>query len=118
MRLASGARMNLPYRAASRVVFVALLLGAAALTVNACSGKTSLDGPSSGTPGTVNDSGTSTQNHPDCPATDPNEGACTKDGLVCEYGDDFNPLCNTIRVCSTNRWASPITYSNRPKCPT
>src|SRR5262249_2857326 len=54
-----------------------------------------------------------------CPATLPSQdGACTKNGLLCEYGDDFNPLCNTVFVCSSGRWAQPIYYSGRPTCPT
>src|SRR5260221_4459826 len=55
---------------------------------------------------------------PDCPSSIPSSGApCTKDGVLCEYGDDFNPLCNTVRGCSSGRWGSPISYSNTPKCP-
>jgi hypothetical protein len=104
----------------TRILVIALLLGVGCLTVNACSGKTTSDGSSGGitSDGGGSDSGTGTPNNPDCPATDPQEGPCAKDGVVCEYGDDFNPLCNTLRVCSGTHWAQPITYSNRPTCPT
>jgi hypothetical protein len=37
---------------------------------------------------------------------------------LCEYGDDYNPLCNTVVVCSSGRWASPIYYTGKPTCPT
>jgi hypothetical protein len=102
-----------------RLALGLLLLGAAGVAVNACSGKTvpggtSADGGSSGGEG-----GTSVTNNPACPDTDPgDQAACSKDGVLCEYGSDFNPLCNIVRVCSTNRWAQPITYSNKPECPT
>lgn len=107
-------------RLSSPILGVALLLGFAGLGASACSGKTTQDGAASDSgagPGTT-DSGVASTNNPDCPASDPTEGPCTKDGLVCEYGDDFNPLCNIVRVCSTDRWASPIFYSDRPQCPT
>ncbi len=98
-----------------------LALGLTGLVINACSGKTEVSNTSSSSSssssGGASDGGVGPRNHPDCPAADPNDGACTKDGLVCEYGDDFNPLCNTVRVCSGTRWGSPIVYSNRPKCP-
>lgn len=109
--------MSFRHGSVARVVLIALVLGGAGLAVNACSGKTAAENAPAPPSGTT-DSGTNNQNNPDCPATDPMDGPCTKEGLLCEYGDDFNPLCNVIRVCSTNQWASPITYSNKPACPT
>jgi len=99
-------------------VLVALLIGGSALTANGCSGKTTAESTPANADAAPGSGTTGTQNNPDCPAADPGEGTCAKDGVVCEYGDDFNPLCNTVRVCSGTRWGSPITYSNRPKCPT
>jgi len=62
-----------------------------------------------------NDGGPS---NPDCPASAPAQGsACNKDGLSCEYGNDFNPLCNTIVVCSGAKWASPVYYGGTRDCP-
>ncbi len=43
-----------------------------------------------------------------CPATLPTEQGCTAEGATCEYGNDRNPWCNDLRVCSGGRWASPI----------
>jgi hypothetical protein len=55
---------------------------------------------------------------PDCPPTMPAEGTgCTKDQLICEYGDDFDPQCNTIRVCSGGKWASSISFGGPAMCP-
>lgn len=51
-----------------------------------------------------------------CPAAS-TEGACSTEGLLCEYGSDYNAACNTIRVCSGGRWASPITFGGAAKCP-
>jgi hypothetical protein len=107
-------------RSSVRLAVIGLLLGSAGLAANACSGKTE-NGSSSGTSGSSGSSGSTDgggPNNPACPASDPQDGtACTKDGLLCEYGDDFNPLCNVVRVCSGTRWARPITYSSAPKCP-
>src|SRR5687768_6870849 len=102
--------------ARSSLLFAALMLGLAALTFNACSGSTN-DGNNATSGGTSSGSSGS-PNNPDCPATDPKEGDCSKPDLVCEYGDDFNPLCNVVRVCSGNRWSSPLVRSNKPQCPT
>jgi len=105
------------HRSPVRLAFAALLLGAGALAANACSGKTAQEGSQTDGGSSGGDGGTTT-NNPACPDTDPGDGAaCTKDGVLCEYGSDFNPLCNTVRVCSTHRWAQPITYSNKPTCP-
>ncbi|MEO6420771.1 MAG: hypothetical protein ABIP39_15270, partial [Polyangiaceae bacterium] len=97
---------------------IGLVLGVVA---SACSGKiavetTPLD-PDAGAART--DSGV-TPRPTACPATLPEQGTpCTKDKLLCEYGDDYNPLCNTVVVCSTDRWASPIFYGGGgpTKCP-
>ena len=83
------------------------------VALSACGGKT--------TDIAVVDSGTTSDTGPgplpaDCPAVS-TEGSCTKEGLLCEYGTDYNPLCNTVRVCSGGRWASPITFGGAPKCP-
>ena len=53
---------------------------------------------------------------PGCPAAS-TEGPCGKEGLLCEYGAAFNAACNTIRVCSGGRWASPITFGGTGTCP-
>lgn len=95
------------------------LLGAVALTLFTivgesflgCSGKTAPDdaAASSGGPGGNTDGGEA-KNNPACPANAPDQAtSCSKEGLLCEYGDDFVPACNTLRVCSEGRWASPIT---------
>jgi hypothetical protein len=105
-------------RSPVRLAFALLLAGGAGLAANACSGKTAQDGTSADGGGGT-DGSTTITNNPACPDTEPADGAsCTKDGVLCEYGSDFNPLCNVVRVCSGGRWASPITYSNRPTCPT
>jgi hypothetical protein len=45
----------------------------------------------------------------DCPTSLPAQGAsCTKEALLCEYGDDYNPTCNDVVVCSGGRWATPF----------
>jgi hypothetical protein len=112
--------MHSLHRSSVRVVVVAVFLTAAGLAANACSGKTAQDGTASGDGGTgTTDGSAGRRNNPDCPASDPGDGAsCTKDGLLCEYGDDYNPLCNVVRVCSIKRWARPLFYGNQPKCPT
>jgi hypothetical protein len=44
-----------------------------------------------------------------CPTSDPGQGTpCSKEGLLCEIGTDWNPRCNVLRVCSGGRWATPI----------
>ena len=102
-------------RSLMRPALALLLLGSAGLAANACSGKTT----SGGTSTTDGGGGGTSTNNPACPDTDPgDQKACSKDGLLCEYGSDFNPLCNIVRVCSGARWAMPITYTNRPTCPT
>lgn len=74
---------------------VAAALGVAA----ACAGKTS---------GTDSDGGPG-NNAEGCPASAPSQGgSCSKEGLLCEYGADFDPLCNTVVVCSGGAWASPV----------
>jgi hypothetical protein len=97
-------------RAMSGIILAFLL--APAVIVTACSGKTSSttgggggdDGGGSG-----GGEGGPAPNAPDCPTTEPAQGSpCNKDGLLCEYGDDFNPICNSIAVCSGTKWARPI----------
>lgn len=86
---------------------------------SACSGKLAPDEPSigNGDAGALTDSGLGVRSG-DCPAALPAQGtACTKNDLLCEYGDDYNPLCNTVLVCSSGRWASPIYFSGPAKCP-
>jgi hypothetical protein len=40
-----------------------------------------------------------------CPATPPAESSpCGKGGLVCEYGNDFSPACDTLATCQEGRW--------------
>lgn len=87
----------------------------AAIAVAACSGRTE----SSASDGGSSDAGAdSAPLPPDCPTTLPAEGtSCKKDQLLCEYGDDFDPRCNTTRVCSSGTWASPVTFGGRPTCP-
>src|SRR4051812_238017 len=109
-----AARMRLSY-----VVGVIGLVALVAVMGNACGGKADAG------PGTTTDASPQPQpdastgrRAPDCPETDPQDGTpCSKDGLLCEYGDDFNPLCNVTRVCSTDRWAEPIHNGGSGKCP-
>lgn len=91
-----------------------------ALTAAACAGKTSAESPTSTDGGTSSDAAPSDGSvlPPGCPASLPaQDGSCPKEGLLCEYGDDRNPLCNTVRVCSSGRWASPIYYGGVRACP-
>jgi hypothetical protein len=85
------------------------------LALAACGGKTAVDASN------TNDSGPSADTGPGplapgCPAAS-TEGPCSKEGLLCEYGTDYNAACNTIRICSGGRWASPITFGGAGKCP-
>jgi len=46
-----------------------------------------------------------------CPAAEPTAGAtCTREGLVCAYGDDPRPQCRPRVTCTTGRWerATPV----------
>jgi hypothetical protein len=89
------------------------LVAVLAVTANACGGKASAVTATDAAP----QPDASTVRAPDCPEADPQNGTpCSKDGLLCEYGDDFNPRCNVTRVCSTDRWAQPI-QSGGAKCP-
>src|SRR5947207_2557369 len=36
------------------------------------------------------------------------DGSCSKNGLLCEYGSDFDPRCNTIVTCSGGKWTTPF----------
>lgn len=89
---------------------------ALAVVVTACGGKTSDNTNATADTGTTTSDTGPGPLPPDCPPASI-EGACTKEGLLCEYGTDYNPLCNTIRVCSAGRWASPITFGGPSKCP-
>lgn len=96
------------------ILAVASFVASTTLVV-ACSGMTA-DGASAPNDGGSETSTTTTKNHPDCPAADPGDGAaCTKDGLLCEYGDDFDPRCNQLRVCSGGRYGSPILFGGGGK---
>lgn len=87
----------------------------------ACAGKTSTQTAPGEDGGTTADGGRvdGSPLPPDCPATLPAQDvACKKEGLLCEYGDDRNPICNTVRVCSSSgKWASPIYYGGVRACP-
>ncbi len=109
------------------VVAWAVVIGSVA-EIAACSGQTTVDGGTTradaGTTagadaGGGGGTGTGTL-APGCPATDPGQSApCAKEGLLCEYGADFNPLCNSVRVCSSGgTWASPVFYGSAASCPT
>lgn len=51
-----------------------------------------------------------------CPAAQPSGGAaCTRDGLVCGYGDDPRAACHPIATCAAGAWA--ITPSTCPALP-
>lgn len=40
-----------------------------------------------------------------CPNAQPKEGdACSKPALECEYGGAFDPKCNTVARCLTDKW--------------
>jgi hypothetical protein len=95
-------------------------IAATAAIVSACSGKTTDDG-AGGDGGSQSDGAQSdaAPRPPDCPASAPADGdACSHDQLVCEYGDDFDPRCNVVRVCSGTRWASPVSFGGTASCPT
>ena len=112
--------MRTPNARSLVVSFVLLLVAALAATASACSGKT-VDTGAPGADASFQDGGGGDASPlaPGCPATLPAEGtACTRDQLLCEYGDDFDPRCNKIRVCSTDRWASPVSFGGAPHCPT
>ena len=109
------------------LVVASALLVAAAVAASACSGATKVEtngtsgsgGGATTTTGSGGGTTTTVTLAPGCPATDPGQDApCSKEGLLCEYGTDFNPLCNAIRVCSSGgKWASPITYGGAGTCP-
>jgi hypothetical protein len=85
------------------------------LLASACGGKTT----GSETNATTADGGVDSGPGPlppDCPPASI-EGACSKEGLLCEYGSDYNAACNTIRICSGGSWASPISFGGPTKCP-
>jgi hypothetical protein len=55
----------------------------------------------------------------DCPPSEPVEArSCPREGLLCEYGEDVNPLCNSLWLCSGGIWTFPVLIGDRPKCPT
>lgn len=57
---------------------------------------------------------------PGCPATEPAEGgACPKPDLRCEYGTDFDPLCNHVLLCTgASQWVKASYPAASPSCPT
>jgi hypothetical protein len=93
----------------------------ATFLANACGGKAATEETTSDAGGADVEAKTDGGPGPrpaDCPSAQPSSGgACSKNGLLCEYGDDYNPLCNTIVVCSSGKWASPIYYGGGSKCP-
>lgn len=108
--------------------FVLTFVASGALLALACGGSTSSvsngntdAGPAPGTDGGGSDGGgggtTVGPRAPGCPPSAPTLGtSCSKDGLYCEYGDDFNPECNTVVICTGN-WGSPISYGGGPEKP-
>jgi hypothetical protein len=100
------------FQALAAVASIFCAIGAIA---TACSGKTS-DTPGGGVDGATADA--PSPNAADCPTAAPTQdSACSHDGLLCEYGNDFDPLCNTIVVCSGTRWASPVFFGGAQTCP-
>ncbi|HSO35877.1 MAG TPA: hypothetical protein VLT33_25280 [Labilithrix sp.] len=87
----------------------------AAVAANGCGGRSVETSPT----GDASSADASTGGRPPgCPDADPQGGtSCTKEGLLCEYGDDYNPLCNVTRVCSSGRWAQPIQSGGKRSCP-
>jgi hypothetical protein len=70
----------------------------------------STDGPADALPDGSDDTATDTAIDtapPDgCPASLPSSGAaCSKDGLVCGYGDDPRPQCRPTATCSNGSWS-------------
>jgi hypothetical protein len=53
---------------------------------------------------------------PNCPASPPQGGACSIEGLECEYGNDIRSTCNTVLTCANGQWMMPKPYD--PSCPT
>jgi hypothetical protein len=41
-----------------------------------------------------------------CPTTPPQVGAACSGALECEYGDDWNPYCNTALSCAQGTWGA------------
>lgn len=78
----------------------------ALLSAGACGGKAASDAaPESGT---TTDGGPSPR-PAGCPTSDPGDGpSCSTEDVLCEYGDDFDPQCNVVRVCSDGRWATTV----------
>ncbi len=98
-----------PHRSSS-VLFLAVI-------TSGCSGKIAPDAAAGSDASAPSDSGLGTR-PAECPAALPQQQtACTKNELLCEYGDDYNPRCNTVVVCSSGRWASPIFFGGSGKCP-
>jgi hypothetical protein len=84
-------------------VGILLLLGSG-IVVSACSGKTDSAGPESGSSGVPSDCPASVPALPTTPGTGT---PCPKEGVLCEYGDAFDPLCNAIVRCDSGRWEVP-----------
>ena len=95
-------------------ILVCAVAGAVAIA-SACSGKTDNVASDAGADGTAGDAGTRPA---DCPASAPNDGdSCAHDGLMCEYGTEYDPRCDVVRVCNGGRWGSPVTFGGPGKCP-
>lgn len=46
---------------------------------------------------------------PPCPSSVPTEaGGCTREGVVCEYGDDPRVQCRTFATCTAARWSLAV----------
>jgi Chaperone of endosialidase len=102
-------------RVASKLALALTALTASAVSASACSGKTT-DVPLADA--AAGDAGPS-PGAPDCPSAKPGPSdGCSKEGLLCEYGDDWSPRCDVVLVCSGGRWASPIYWGGGgTKCP-
>ena len=96
---------------------------ATGLLSGACGGKS--DGAAFG-PGVAADAATEDggifvrgTHSPGCPASQPAlRSACATDDLSCEYGDDFNPACNTQLHCGGGTWNTANYGGGGRGCPT
>ncbi len=107
----------------------ALSIALASTAIAACSGKTtSSSSPPTPDPG-GGDAGLGDSAKSDaapsprpsgCPATAPKSGAPCDREVTCEYGDDYNPLCNELYSCSGGSgatWGQPIVFAGDTQCP-
>src|SRR5271170_4379286 len=56
-----------------------------------------------------------------CPSSEPS-GACSAEGLACEYGNDPDVRCDTLTTCTAGMWVGMRTSdgcdtTNPPGCP-